>query len=376
MANGKKEADPNPLDQGHSHAWAKETQSRLAGTARHHQRLAVGYIMLALVLAVGGILYFSDKGTDDELELRAALTEWELKDAKAAELLLEKDAELEKVSIASGLLRVPESCEPIRMKSNFDPFIDKSANPAKPRMWKFPKTGMLFSDLTQWRFEEDNSPTSATSGPIESKILISTCGPMPDLDEAAKLYKESALRNLENPTYYSAYNPETGLVDKDHPSFKRDVQSDRRLTYEAGTMLSALRSEFEAVSRSLKDEIETTQEEKATQFQAIVLPLQQKLAEPPAKPTEYDIVNEVVVRVGSISLALYLLALFLGFARYHTRMANFYETRGHALVAASVLAPETVGEILKSLDPEKIMFNKEPSMPLDKIIKIAEAFKK
>lgn len=90
---------------------------------------------------------------------------------------------------------------------------------------------------------------------------------------------------------------------------------------------------------------------------------------------QYSFFNNLVVRVGSVALALYLIALFMGFARYHSRVANYYQGRAAVLDAALQHEPGAVAEILKASGPENIPFGKEPPIPIDQLINLARTAK-
>ena len=92
------------------------------------------------------------------------------------------------------------------------------------------------------------------------------------------------------------------------------------------------------------------------------------------KDMQYDFFSQMVVRIGSITLALYLLSMFMGFARYHARMASFYEGKS-ALLAAAENKSQAATDLLLSLTPESINFGKEPDMPTDKLVALAKLLK-
>ena len=352
--------------------------SRLQASAKRHQRLATFYIFLALSLAIGGVLYFSFIEGDAEKSLKDTLTEWESKTETIADNIRQAEDQRGKAQdVTNGFYSAIRLCKAIVLNETHRDLIDTGTSNTRPEAWRILPAGIVLKGLSGWSMQAGNSSENFQSGPAQlHNIVIPTCG-IPVLPgQVDQSYKQRALgADIESRRYYGAYDFDSGAIDRLHTDYIEHGMSLRSLEREPDTLVSALRAAATSISQQHEDNRIALQKKLDLLNEGLIGPLKERL-KPKPELSEYDIINGIVVRIGSISLALYLLALFLGFARYHTRMANFYEARGHAIRTAQMLAPESVPDVLKTLDPEKIMFTKEPNLPLDRVLKIAEAIKK
>ena len=375
------EKDKGPSQEA---AASSQIQTQLQASAKRHQKWAAGYIVLALVLAVGGVVYFSVSEGNSEASLKETLAIWEAKSQDSAErssLVRQTQQKLRKLD--DKLRDAAYSCRNVRLNGAFKAVINVGNTLSNADSFEIGSKGIYFRDLEYW--SRSSSPRDRVSGPPEtqpdrvhglSDIIVETCGVALSEAEVDSVYLGEAKRATgDDRQYYSAYDYDTNKLDRAHKDYTDRANSLRSLQRVGDSLYAEIYSEISSLEGSASDELNNIRKAREFLDAELIKPLKQRLL-PKEDASQYDIINALVIRVGSISLALYLLALFLGFARYHTRMANFYEARGHALLAAQKLAPDSIGDVLKTLDPEKIMFTKEPNMPLDRMLKIAEAFKK
>lgn len=369
-----KGGEPNTaesLNAGHG----SEIHRRLQGSAKRHQKLAIAYIVLALLLAIGGVAYFAAEADNGEAGLLSGLQEWEVKrDALRQELDL-LVVQQDELSSIDRFYMIDEGCKPYRLNGSYRLLIDAEGS-SDPKNWTLRTSSIKLGALSMWSISAINEVSSPRN---LADIIMETCVPQlgpAEVESIAQDYVRDAEASEEQYRGgYGAYNFATKVLNRDHRDFVARLDDRRSYKNKVGTMFSELDKTRSTLENKIRNERDQKNKDLGLLNEEVIAPIKERL-KPKEEASQADIVNSVIVRIGSISLALYLLALFLGFARYHTRMANFYEARGHALSTARLLAPDSIQDVLKTLDPEKIMFTKEPNMPLDKLMKIAEAFRK